>query len=196
MLPGATQAAITIGSVPGAAVYAGPTRAYDFETPAPLTGGLVTTGSVGGVRAQPFGSAGNYATVGPSDGSPANLNLSSFGGISTISLLWGSVDTYNTPQVMNGAVVLASFTGTAVSALANGNQTNPFTNPIVTLTFTGADRFAVDGLRFISTTNAFEFDNIAIAAVPEPATWGMLILGFGAIGAAMRRRSNVRTVLA
>ncbi len=29
--------------------------------------------------------------------------------------------------------------------------------------------------------------------VPEPATWGMLILGFGAIGGAMRRRRNVTT---
>lgn len=29
-----------------------------------------------------------------------------------------------------------------------------------------------------------------IAAVPEPATWGMMLLGFGAIGAAMRRRNT------
>jgi choice-of-anchor C domain-containing protein len=31
-------------------------------------------------------------------------------------------------------------------------------------------------------------DNVSIAAVPEPATWMMLILGFGLIGGAMRRR--------
>ena len=30
-----------------------------------------------------------------------------------------------------------------------------------------------------------------VAAVPEPATWGMMILGFGLIGAAMRRRRPV-----
>ena len=29
---------------------------------------------------------------------------------------------------------------------------------------------------------------ISTAAVPEPATWGMMILGFGMMGAAMRRR--------
>lgn len=31
-------------------------------------------------------------------------------------------------------------------------------------------------------------------AVPEPATWALLVLGFGAIGAAMRRTAPARTV--
>lgn len=33
-----------------------------------------------------------------------------------------------------------------------------------------------------------EFLTSNVAVVPEPATWGMMILGFGAIGGAMRRR--------
>jgi len=37
------------------------------------------------------------------------------------------------------------------------------------------------------TTN-FSITQISPAAVPEPATWAMMLLGFGAIGAAMRRR--------
>lgn len=32
---------------------------------------------------------------------------------------------------------------------------------------------------------------IAIAAVPEPATWAMMILGFGVVGSALRRRTRV-----
>lgn len=32
---------------------------------------------------------------------------------------------------------------------------------------------------------------IAVSAVPEPATWGMMILGFGVVGGAMRRRPRV-----
>ena len=31
----------------------------------------------------------------------------------------------------------------------------------------------------------------AIAPVPEPATWAMLIAGFGGVGALMRRRRSV-----
>lgn len=31
-------------------------------------------------------------------------------------------------------------------------------------------------------------DNVSIAAVPEPATWALFILGFGLVGGALRRR--------
>lgn len=31
----------------------------------------------------------------------------------------------------------------------------------------------------------------ATAAVPEPATWGLMLVGFGLVGAAARRRSNI-----
>jgi choice-of-anchor C domain-containing protein len=37
-------------------------------------------------------------------------------------------------------------------------------------------------------------DNVSIAAVPEPATWMMLILGFGLVGGAMRRRKPVAAI--
>lgn len=31
-------------------------------------------------------------------------------------------------------------------------------------------------------------DNVSVVAVPEPATWAMMIIGFGGVGALMRRR--------
>lgn len=34
-------------------------------------------------------------------------------------------------------------------------------------------------------------DNVSVSAVPEPATWAMMLLGFGLIGGAMRRRVRV-----
>jgi hypothetical protein len=42
--------------------------------------------------------------------------------------------------------------------------------------------------RGVAVGSAFEIDNIAINAVPEPATWAMMLLGFGAIGIGMRRQ--------
>lgn len=37
----------------------------------------------------------------------------------------------------------------------------------------------------------FAVDNLLLAVVPEPATWGMMIAGFGLAGAALRRRRAV-----
>jgi hypothetical protein len=34
-------------------------------------------------------------------------------------------------------------------------------------------------------------DGVSLSAVPEPASWGMMIVGFGAVGGAMRRRKQI-----
>ena len=49
-----------------------------------------------------------------------------------------------------------------------------------------------------STTPAKDFviDRAYLAAVPEPATWAMMIGGFGLLGAAARRRRNVQITYA
>ena len=193
------SAAVTLGFTLGTNPYSGPTPTYDFESAAPFTGGLITTGSVATIRAQPFGSTGNYATVGPSDGTPGLLNLSTFATISAVSFIWGSVDAYNTLRVLDrSGIAFASFTGADVSALANGDQTNPATNPLVTISFTGLDAANVGSLEFSSSSNAFEFDNVAVvsSAVPEPATWAMMLFGFGVVGSALRRRSRTAIAVA
>ena len=56
--------------------------------------------------------------------------------------------------------------------------------------FTATDTSA--NLTFSATENdAYgpALDNVRFAAVPEPATWALMILGFGAVGGSMRRRS-------
>ena len=44
-----------------------------------------------------------------------------------------------------------------------------------------------------SGTITITYDTVA-GAIPEPATWGLMILGFGAIGGAMRRRRTTTSV--
>ena len=55
-------------------------------------------------------------------------------------------------------------------------------------------------LRFQSTFGGpwgVALDNVAVnAVVPEPATWAMLIAGFGFVGAALRRRPKLARALA
>jgi hypothetical protein len=185
------QAAITIGAItPGTSVYSGPTPTYNFDSATPPTnGGTITTGTNGILLAQPFGSTGNYYGVGPFAGSPGTINLTAIGDIFSLSLLWGSVDSYNTLEFLGAdQSVLATFTGNQIFDPANGNRTDPNTNPVVTFLLTGGDISNFSYLRLTSTQNAFEIDNIAINAVPEPATWAMMLLGFGGIGMAMRRR--------
>jgi hypothetical protein len=43
---------------------------------------------------------------------------------------------------------------------------------------------------FLGVIKYGDFDFIAESGVPEPATWGLMLLGVGAVGGAMRRRSR------
>lgn len=184
------NAAVTISAVPGSPPYAGPFT-YDFDPDGAglVSGGQITNGFISGEEAQPFGSTGDYWTVGPTDGSPARLDLSSWAAIGSISFLWGSVDSFNSLQVIakDGVTALGPlFTGANVALPPNGDQDDLATNPIVTLTFSGADQTDVGWLELASSSNAFETDNYVITAVPEPGTWLLMLLGFGLVGGALR----------
>lgn len=189
MLSSAANAAVLVSSTPqNHGPYVGPTPTYDFETPAPVVGGSIVTGTIVGQHTQPIGSTGNYLSTGPLDGSPATLSLAGFGPIGKISFLWGSMDIFNTFELIDAANnVLFTINGQQVKDLtvpAPGNV-----NRVVTFTITdAATQAAVTAARFQSSLNAFEVDNVAIQAVPEPATWMMMILGMIGVGFAMRRR--------
>ena len=99
---------------------------------------------------------------------------------------------------------------------ANSNGISVFLNDVLldppgTVTGTGGNQtswstitsgfFTVEApttLKFaaVGTSNSLGgyVDNITLNAVPEPATWAMMIAGFGLVGGAMRRRT-VRTAV-
>jgi hypothetical protein len=161
--------------------YVGPTPTYDFETPAPVVGGSIVNATVPGQHIRPVGSTGNYLSAGPVDTSPATLSLAAFGPVWKISFLWGSLDIYNTFELIDSANnVLFSINGQALKTPSDPAPGD--LNRVVTFTITDA------ATQFNSSLNSFEVDNIAIQAVPEPATWMMMILGMIGVGFAMRRR--------
>ena len=71
----------------------------------------------------------------------------------------------------------------------NGNSVNFWSNGNV------PGRGLNYGVAITDGTDVLDYVNgVSIAAVPEPATWAMLIVGFGTIGHAMRRRKVIYRV--
>jgi hypothetical protein len=190
----------------GTPVYSGPAPSVDFDatfpdSPTPPSPYIVGPGTASNFYAQPLGSTGQYYAAGPTSNgtgpgtSPGVIDLTtlaSAGPVNVLSLLWGSVDDFNTLEFLDASNnVLGTIVGTQINNPANGDQSAPATNRLVYFLLTGGDQNTFRKLRLTSTTNAFEIDNIAInPAVPEPATWALMILGFAGIGMAMRRRSR------
>ena len=93
-----------------------------------------------------------------------------------------------------------NFTGTQIAALvptpANWEPNAQRSEPNRHVPFQGLDQTLVGGFQMSSGQNAFEIDNIALTTggVPEPSTWAMMLLGFGAIGFTIRRRKSANAL--
>ena len=120
------------------------------------------------------------------------------GGIATFS---SSIAAYSRTGNMAGGVlsvlldgvVLDSFDFADIAAGATERGALGFTTDLAAGTYTlslQATRPFAPG----RSVNSQYFDNVSLdvaaAAVPEPATWAMMIIGFGGVGFAMRRRSR------
>ena len=112
----------------------------------------------------------------------------------SVSFFWGSMDNYNAFDLLDaqGNVFQTILSG-GVPAGGNGDQLGSWTNQRVTVTSSDA----IYGVQLRSTTPAFEADNfffsghaidnqINVGGVPEPASWAMMLVGFGAVGGAIR----------
>ena len=175
----------------------------DFLTlsSAGLNGGSVATLTGGSVynSDQPFADdpagvifGGNFLAAGPLAGQPATLTFTS--PVTYLSFLWGSPDTYNRLSLTTSGGTYAFDVANLNFAVRDGNQA-----------FSQYVQFAASAgetIRSVSFTNlpatdAFETANFAISAVPEPATWAMMLVGFAMVGATARyRRRSTKFAIA
>ncbi len=192
----AAQAAVTVShTAADTPLPAGQYMVWDFDGLQGAGYGVSFTGPAGiydgsdglisGIAAPPPGTTSNYAAV--LGGGKIVLTTPQ---ISRLSLYMGSPDSYNNIRFNFLGGGHEDLTGTQLAAGAfNGDQS---VGRRMTYDFGGQ---RVTSVEFTSGSNSFEFDNIATSAVPEPATWAMMIMGFGLAGSAMRqsRRKSAMT---
>lgn len=179
---------------PGFASYAlpaGETMIDDFDSP--VAAGFSATG--GTIHAYP----GNPSTDAEPPGDQSAFesvegNSSSFtvtdlnGALTEISFYMGSPDSYNGLSLtVNGGLGPIVLHGSDIWGGPSANPGNGDQNAGFLVTYTFSPN-TVKSLTFSSTQNSFEFDNLSGVSVPEPASWALMIMGFGAAGAMMRRR--------
>ena len=110
-----------------------------------------------------------------------------------ITALGGSgANTLDFGQTLYGETIIGIHFGNVAGAPKGGGQGN--------VTGFWSFDFGAAGATGIELTNTRGFSNAVLyttgtGAVPEPATWMFLLLGFGAIGGALRRRPTPGTGL-
>lgn len=179
----------TLGALTGfsTAIYNGTPGPIEFAAGADTLG--VVIGNLGGVHASPHGDPTNYL-YGLREGTTVYFG-SQASPVATTSFLihWGSIDALfpggydNVLKLSNGNMVTGTDLVTLGFAVGDGSQANPLNNRW----FLISDTQPFTSFTAFSDLNSFEFD----MAVPEPATWAMMILGFGLVGFAARRRERL-----
>lgn len=177
----------------------------DFDNPiasgfnfAQGPGAYVRSGALGldpGVSAPPPGVTSNYETI----VAGGSATLTSLANLQSLSFYMGSPDSYNRVVFSGEDGFSWSLSGAQIwnaMGAANGDQS---WGRRVSYDF---GDYSVNRVEFSSSGNSFEFDAIAgvfkssglsVSAAPEPATWLMMIMGFGAIGGLLRRQRKVLT---
>jgi len=118
-------------------------------------------------------------------GGLANISFGS--AFSAFQFDWGSIDSYNTLTIHSSVGDVVVIPGGNFPNAANGNQFAPGTNGLFSVVATAGETFT--GITLASSSNSFEIDNLAVTGgVPEPASWALMIMGFGSAGALLRRR--------
>jgi hypothetical protein len=182
---------------------AGQSLLVDWDNPASagfMSGNFAVVSGSASTYAEPGLNYGQKYLVVPGSGNSGSATLNFVGSpwenwkFTSLSLIWGSVDPSNTVKIwtIGGNEPVVTITGPMIGT-ASGNQSSLASNRLVNWTWN--DPVGISKIDFGSGQIAFEAGDLwaersMTAAVPEPTTWAMLIVGFGAAGAAMRRRRS------
>ncbi len=129
-------------------------------------------------------------------GGSYNLDLVGYGSTGRITQLLNTTLgktytvtlSYSSNGGLNGNTADVSFDGSSLGTLVGTGSWQTFTTAFVG---TGA-LAAFDITETVGGGNAgVLLDNISVTAVPEPATWGLMLAGFALVGVAARRKTAV-----
>jgi len=212
LIASADAGAVTVTSLAGApdpGPLPGQQMAVTFDAPAApgfsWAGGLATAiGTVRGVHTAPAMDSTRYGYVSSANADPVATLLTP--ALTSISFYWGTMDSHNWLWVLGADlqpihfIHLTTIPFDRQNFAAGGSGRNRRLNIVADAGET------IHGLRFWGRGVAFEFDDFAAtlaagdnptgSAVPEPASWAMLIAGFGLVGAVARRRGRQMHVTA
>jgi hypothetical protein len=209
-----TNGVYALSPTSGAAVFEnfdGGTVGSSYATSPQATPGAagVTETSTGDNMIETGTAAGNYVDPTPNGmpgtGTPNFLGVEPGGSFSInfaapvqyFSFIVGSLDNYNSLTLNFAGGSSMNYIGSEIVGLASmpvnsAGNSDPSLGGRVSFDTVGGP--AISSVTFSTTKAAFEIDEIA-ASVPEPATWGMMMLGVGALGFAMRRQRKGATIV-
>jgi opacity protein-like surface antigen len=179
---------LSLVAVSAALAYSPAASAADFVPPSPefqvfgnpLTGTETVSGSISRNGLTGTGTDNFIFRIGPANGNPIGLGSGSI--ITSFSLLGPTSLTFNSVTFNNG---VSNFV-VPITAIGSGAAATLSNIPI----FSG--NFNTLSVNWTATGNASYGGNLTFipGGIPEPMTWAMMILGFAAVGFAMRRRNE------
>ena len=152
----------------------------------PITGGELDAGLAGNIRHDGSGLTLSNGTN--------TIGLGNFVIDTVTSTLFGDASLNGT--TLGTALPLFTFNLGSVSVAQLTDLTNPALALFITSTTSGALTTAFGLGDTTGVTIGFAATAPSVGAVPEPATWLLMIGGFGLTGIAVRRRARIRTVTA